>query len=272
MTQPTAEAYTELQQAFDHFNRALFDGALPACLITLRTDGTSMGYFSGGRFVGRATGEVVDEIAMHAGYFGVVPIREIMQTVVHEMVHQWQHHFGKPGRGRYHNREWAAKMEAIGLMPSDTGEPGGRRTGDQVADYIIEGGPFEVACDALLTREYTVSWMDRFPPVPPEAEALAAGDGAVQAALSLVKLPEPGAKPNKTNRVKYRCPRCGAQAWGKPALALLCGAEECQAAPLVAVVAGEVAPPLNRSETSDKKWNSHADHEQGPHVHSGPAC
>lgn len=260
MTQPTAEAYTELQHAFDHFNRALFDGALPACLITLRTDGASMGYFSGGRFVGRASGEVVDEIALHAGYFGVVPIREIMQTVVHEMVHQWQHHFGTPGRGRYHNREWAAKMAAVGLMPSDTGEPGGKRTGDSVADYVIEGGPFEAACDALLTREYTVSWMDRFPPVPPEAEALAAGDGAVQAALPLVKLPEPGAKPNKTNRVKYRCPNCGAQAGGKPALALLCGAEGCEAAPLVAVVAVVAGEELGRSPASRVRALSSAVH------------
>ncbi|KJS38260.1 MAG: zinc metalloprotease [Rhodospirillaceae bacterium BRH_c57] len=240
MAQPTVEAYAELQKAFDHFNQALFDGALPSCLISLRTEGSSMGYFSGSRFVGRATGEVVDEIAMHAGYFGVMPIREIMQTVVHEMVHQWQHHHGTPGRGRYHNREWAAKMEAIGLMPSDTGEPGGSRTGDCVSDYMIEGGPFEAACGVLLTQEYTLSWMDRFPPVPPEAAALAAGDGALQAAVRLVKLPEAGVKPNKSNRVKYRCPKCGAQAWGKAALALLCGAEGCEAAPLEAVVAGDV--------------------------------
>ncbi|MFA7429899.1 MAG: SprT-like domain-containing protein [Rhodospirillaceae bacterium] len=261
MAQPTAEAYAELQKAFDHFNRTLFDGSLPDCLISIRTDGASMGYFSGSRFVGRATGEVVDEIAMHAGYFGVVPIREIMQTVVHEMVHQWQHHHGTPGRGRYHNREWAAKMEAIGLMPSSTGEPGGKRTGDSVSDYMIEGGPFEAACNALLTQEYTVSWMDRFPPVPPEAAALAAGDGALQAAVSLIKLPEVGAKPNKSNRVKYRCPSCGAQAWGKSALALLCGVEGCDSAPLEAVVPGEAVLLPNASGTFEKEFSGHVDRQ-----------
>jgi len=32
------------------------------------------------------------------------------------MVHDWQKEFGKPGRGRYHNREWAEKMKEIGRL------------------------------------------------------------------------------------------------------------------------------------------------------------
>jgi hypothetical protein len=51
----------------------------------------------------------------------------VLSTLVHEQAHLWQHHFGKPGRGRYHNREWAAKMVEIGLIPSATGEPGGKQ-------------------------------------------------------------------------------------------------------------------------------------------------
>ncbi|WP_425545071.1 hypothetical protein, partial [Caenispirillum bisanense] len=117
---------------------------------------------------------------------------------------QWQHHHGKPGRGRYHNLEWAAKMEALRLMPSDTGAPGGKRTGDSVSDYVIEGGAFEAACMSLLTQDYTLSWPDRFPPRPPEADALATAGAELAAAVRLVKLPEPGTRPNKTNRVKYR--------------------------------------------------------------------
>ncbi|WP_057463942.1 hypothetical protein [Pseudovibrio sp. POLY-S9] len=35
--------------------------------------------------------------------------------------------------------------------------------------------------------------------------------------------------------IKYRCPSCAAQAWGKPSLRLLCGGQDCDAAPLVAV-------------------------------------
>ena len=37
------------------------------------------------------------------------------------MTHVWQHQHGKPSSRGYHNREWAAKMKAIGLQPSNTG-------------------------------------------------------------------------------------------------------------------------------------------------------
>ena len=234
-TTPTSEAYAELQVAFDHFNSAIFEGALPSCLISLRSDGGSIGYFSGGRFVGRATGELIDEIALNAGYFGICPIREIMQTLVHEMVHQWQHHFGTPGRGRYHNREWADKMEAIGLMPSDTGAAGGKRTGDSVSDYVIDGGRFDDACRDLLTRDYTLSWLDRFPPKPPSPNALTSADDGLRDAVRLMTFSQGGAKPNKSNRVKYRCPICCAQAWGKPGLQLLCGMDGHRATPFEAL-------------------------------------
>jgi len=136
---PTAQNYAELQTAYDHFNQALFDGALPTCLITLQREKRTCGYFSSQRFAD-LDGRTTDEIALNPAYFAVVPLVETMQTLVHEMAHLWQSHFGSPGRSRYHNGEWADKMEAIGLMPSSTGKPGGRRTGDRMADYAIEGG------------------------------------------------------------------------------------------------------------------------------------
>ena len=59
---------------------------------------------------------------------------------MHEMVHVWQHAHGKPGARGYHNKEWAAKMKAIGLQPSSTGMVGGKETGQRMMDYIIPGG------------------------------------------------------------------------------------------------------------------------------------
>ena len=249
MANPTAQTYAELQQAYDHFNQALFGGELPPCLITLQREKRTYGYFSAKRF-SNAEGQLTDEIAMNPSYFAVVPLVETMQTLAHEMCHLWQHHFGQPGRGRYHNEEWAAKMEFIGLMPSSTGQPGGKRTGDHVADYAIEGGPFLAACAELLTRAFRLSWYDRFPAeaqvragqasmamqlpeaygggrVPAQSiqgmdalvatsmasAAADAGDGASQPTV------------NKLNRVKYACP-CKKQVWGKPGLKLICG--ECR--------------------------------------------
>jgi predicted SprT family Zn-dependent metalloprotease len=76
--------------------------------------------------------------------------RQIFSTLVHEMCHLWQSAHGKDYKKGAHNKEWARKMEAIGLIPSATGEPGGKQTGRNVTHYIEIGGPFDVACDELL--------------------------------------------------------------------------------------------------------------------------
>ena len=61
------------------------------------------------------------------------------RTLVHEMVHLEQQHFGEPSRNGYHNRQWAEWMQRIGLHPSDTGAVGGKRTGQRVALHRAEG-------------------------------------------------------------------------------------------------------------------------------------
>jgi predicted SprT family Zn-dependent metalloprotease len=79
--------------------------------------------------------EVTDEIALNPSCFKDRADAQIFSTLVHEMVHLWQFHFGSSSRSGYHNREWADRMEQLGLMPSYTGEPGGERTGQRVTHY-----------------------------------------------------------------------------------------------------------------------------------------
>jgi hypothetical protein len=88
---------------------------------------------------------------------------EVLRTIVHELVHQWQERFGKPTRRCYHDRQFAEKMESIGLMPSDTGMPGGKKTGQKMGDYMIRGGRFETVTRELLKTGFSISWFDRFP-------------------------------------------------------------------------------------------------------------
>lgn len=248
--EPTHETYAELQLAFDHFNKALFDSQLPSCLITLQREKNTVGYFSPGRFVS-LDGQTTDELALNPIYFATVPLIETMQTIVHEQVHQFQHHFGDAGRGRYHNKEFADKMESIGLITSSTGRPGGARTGDRMADYAVEGGRFLQACRELLTTDFKLSWYDRFPP----EETVEAGHSVMATQISgnlgttppIASIPElAGAiKPvarlssgtvgdatiagNRSNRIKYQCTGCNVpvSVWGKPKLKLICG--ECRA-------------------------------------------
>ena len=200
MIKPTEQAYDELQDAYDFFNDRLFDGRLPQCLMTLQREKQSYGYFSQERWESREAA-ITDEIALNPVYFEFANPEDALSTLVHEMVHLWQQHFGKPGRGRYHNKQWAAKMKDLGLYPSATGQVGGSETGDQMSHYVIVEGPFATSCATLLAADFTLSWRDPF------AE-------------------ETGG--TKSNRQKYTCPECGLNAWAKPNVALLCG--ECQQA------------------------------------------
>ena len=40
-------------------------------------------------------------------------------------------------------------METLGLIPSDTGRPGGKRTGQIMGHYVSDGGRFEQAAKSL---------------------------------------------------------------------------------------------------------------------------
>jgi predicted SprT family Zn-dependent metalloprotease len=245
LAKPTEQAYEELQLAYDWFNQRLFEGVLPPCLITFQRNKRTMGYFCRDRFVDQS-GKKTDEIAMNPEYFAVISLDELLSTLVHEMTHLWQDHFGKPGRGSYHNQEWANKMLAIGLCPSDTGRPGGKQTGDQMMDYVVENGRFSQECRALVGTEFKISWYDRYPvamrtlqPIgnsfseaqvhyvsaDADRDQVAAQAGYVGAipALSNPKLALVPRVENASNRVKFVCGQCDAQAWGKPSLNLVCG-------------------------------------------------
>lgn len=205
---PTKETYERLQQAHEVFNKALFDGTLPHALITFQRRKGSFGYFAGGRFENE-TGRQADEIALNPGHFSSRSQKEILGTLVHEMAHQWQRHEGQPGRGRYHNREWAEKMKAIGLQPSDTCVEGGKETGESVGHYIIPGGPFDTAADRLLGKGFALSWKDARDPSSP-----ATGEGGAEPAV-----------PKGGKRVRYDCPLCDLKAWAKHGALLLCGTD-----------------------------------------------
>lgn len=223
---PTQDAYGELDQAYNHFNNELFGGQLPPCLITLQREKKTYGYFSAQRFINQDDKTFTDEIAINPAYFGVIPLIEVMQTIVHEMVHLWQHHFGKPGRRRYHNREWGDKMKAVGLMPSDTGQPGGKQTGERMADYPIDGGVFVQAFEKLVATSFRITWFDHYPHRHVAPQALqAALEGSVEGVdpQNIVAPVEGPQTPTKQTRAKYTC-ACEINLWGKPGLSITCNA------------------------------------------------
>ncbi len=196
----TVREYTTLDEAYGYFNRELFENTLPACLITYQRKANTKGHFSANRFVNRRDDTRLHELAMNPNTFLDRTVEEILSTLVHEMVHLWQQEYGTPSRRGYHNRQWADKMLGVGLVPSVTGRPEGKQTGQSVTHFIQEGGPFESACGVFLAAGRQLEWG------------------------SMREKPQPG----KSSKMKYLCSKCGLACWAKPDANLICG--DCFAA------------------------------------------
>jgi predicted SprT family Zn-dependent metalloprotease len=162
MLDPTDQLYRAIGDAYNYFNAALFEDSLPKVIFTVQRKKGIMGYFSPDRW-GSKEGKSCHEIALNPAYLAQSRAVEIFQTLVHEMVHCWQYCHGSAPRAGYHNKEWAYKMMDVGLMPSSTGNPGGSITGQNMSDYILEDGAFNIACSRLVSEfQYQFNWVDRF--------------------------------------------------------------------------------------------------------------
>ena len=83
-------------------------------------------------------------------------------------------------------------METLGLIPSDTGRPGGKRTGQIMGHYVSDGGPFEQAAKSLR------------------------GTGWEVPVVALLE------RPRTVSKLKYTCAGCGINVWGRADLAVDC--------------------------------------------------
>ena len=194
----TPVEYGGLQEAFDHFNRTLLQGRLPDAFITYQRRAHSKGYFSADRFTSRVGTFRKPELALNPDAFIDRTDEQIASTLTHEMVHLWQHSFGKPGSRGYHNKEWATMMKSIGLMPSNTGAVGGKETGQQMTHYIIPDAAFAQAFAKLAETGWKLN---------------------LQSAICA------GGSKTPPSKVKFTCPACGSNMWGKPDSKDICG--EC---------------------------------------------
>lgn len=212
---PTLEAGAELQFAYSYFNEELFGGRLPDCVITYTRKKNVLGHFCADRFQ-RVGGALWPELALNPTYLALREDRESLSTLVHEQAHVARHYFGplnkRGGHGSagYHDIPWADIMDRVGLTPSDTGMPGGKRTGHRMTHYIVQGGPFDLTCKRLLDQGFRIHWRDRL---------FFAGGAGVGGSLD----PSDPASPSKKNdRVKFTCSLCLLNAWAKPSARLTC--------------------------------------------------
>lgn len=204
-TKPTPEQFEAYQRIYDYLNETLFEGQLPGCILNFSRKANTEGFFSPDRW--EKGEDKTHEISINPAILALKKAIEVAATLLHEMAHLWQREFGKPGRGGYHNKEWADKMEVLGLMPSHTGQPGGNRTGDQMSDYIIEGGRFEKSFD-VMPVDYLLPWR-----ALESIQGRRRNNGGTEG--------RNGTGSNK-NKIKYSCSGCGINVWGKPGLNISC--------------------------------------------------
>lgn len=202
---PTVKQAGTYQGLFEYFNRELFGGELPACFLNFSRLSKSYGFFQANVWqdstaANVVAGDCLHEISLNPDFL-FRPAREALSTLVHEMAHLWQEYHGSPPRKCYHDREFAAKMEAIGLMTSNTGAPGGKRTGQHMTHYVIDGGRYAEAFDAI-PADLLLPWRTRQYDATEKA------------------------KRKKKAKRAYVCAGCEAKVWGKPGLSIACG--ECE--------------------------------------------
>ncbi len=212
MIKPTNEQFEAFKKLFDHLNKNLFEGSLPIVNLNF--------------YRKRKVGSYEISITPHIFSLGK---RAVIQSMVHEMCHLWQEEYGDVGslksRG-YHNKQWSNKMESVGLVPSHTGEPGGRKTGTKMSEYIEPGGVLDELIDKvddsiwLPFKNYQILGVDQLDEfllkeTNPEKR--------IQLLKQIDEYEVTLARAKKKQKVKYSCPSCSAKVWGKSGLKLMCG-------------------------------------------------
>ena len=204
---PTLEQMTAYQQAFDYFNEQLFDNQLPQVILNFSRSGShTIAFYAPRRW---QQGEKVveqtalDEISLNPKYLGM-SMEEIMSSLVHEMMHLWQFAHGNPSRRSYHNKEWAMKMKEVGLQPDDGT---GKETGQNVSHRIMEEGLFQKTFQTM-PESHSLPW-----------RVFIEGDGGKATGGE----EQPGKPKSKSGkRLKYSCPSCKTNIWGKEGLRIGC--------------------------------------------------
>lgn len=194
---PTTSHATSYQGLYDYLNTNLFGGELPNCILTMIPAVSK----NGGHFWPNkwhdTDGAKLHEISMNPHGYAIHEPIVFVSIFAHEMAHLWvQENKETPPRGGYHCKFWGRKMKEIGLYPSNTGEPGGKETGQQMTHYIMEEGLFKEVFERM-----------------PE-----------DLLLPFKRFKAPTVT-RKKSKVKFSCPSCSANVWGKPETKVKCG--EC---------------------------------------------
>jgi len=231
-TDPTNAQFAAYRAMWSYYNAVLFGGSLGHVILNFSRLARSLGFFAPERWRDGAN-QVTHEISLNPAHLRRDNAKDAAATLVHEMAHAWRHGQPNPPRNGYHDRHWADKMEELGLMPSSTAVPGGARVGYRMSHYILPGCAFDRAFEQM-PAECHLPWTCG---IDDEAR-----DGGAKKKAKKAK--EEAARKVK---IKYSCPGCALNVWGRAGLRLSC--EDCDAelVPAECVAVDECADSVRKA-------------------------
>jgi len=110
------------------FNKEFFDGELPPAAISFESDDVRrLGWY----LLKRDGLALNFRININTKHLAAGDQVDVLDTLLHEMTHQWEHVGGREKGGRYHTKKFRDKAEALGIPTDKYGHslgpiPGGR--------------------------------------------------------------------------------------------------------------------------------------------------
>jgi len=190
---PAPDQHSRLQFAADLFNQELFGGRLKPVYLTVQHKPGSWGVFMPDRYRS-AAGDVVSAIALDSVTAVERPLIELLSTLVHEQCHQAVYEAGQHRGAGGHGPQWRQWMDGVGLPPVQIGP-----TWRQATHRIDPAGPFTRVFRERAADLQALPWQE-------ESNRSAKGKSG-----------------SPTDRVRFQCPSCLQNAWGKPSAQLACG-------------------------------------------------
>ena len=204
-TTKMSRAVGQLERMYNTLNLDKFQGALPTPVITVQSKPGTWGHCSRAK-IWQKKQEETYEMNIAAEMLAA-PIEEIIDTLLHEMVHLYCRENGikEVSRGgKYHNGKFKELAEAVGLVCVRQGQYGWNTQGtgnDKLIEYALEKGWSEIK----LNRN-TSGFGIR---IPASGTAQAGGQK------------EPGEKRPSSTR-KLQCPCCKQSVRATKAVRIMC--------------------------------------------------
>lgn len=204
-TTKMSRAVGQLEKMYNTMNMDFYGGALPTPIITVQSKPGTYGHCTVGKVWKRKEDDTY-EMNIAAEVLDR-EIEEIMDTILHEMVHLYCRENGiqEVSRGgKYHNGKFKALAEKCGLMCVKAGQYGWNTQGtgnDKLTEYALEKGWSEIK----IARGGVM----RFP--------ISTGAGGTQNGGAPV---QGGKRPSSTR--KLQCPKCGCSCRATKTIRIMC--------------------------------------------------